>query len=357
MTIFGTYLNSIRVNSTLSIAEVSRSTGIHSTLYSRYESGKRTPSKKHLELITAKFSKESKQLEALWLSDKIVELSKGYSSANEALALAEERIKYLRNTKNSWRNHTINSDVQALLDEADLLKVQWQKKHPLGVSQLQRMLEYFTTEYTFESNRIEGNTLTLKETFLVVDQGLTIGGKSMIEHLEAINHSDAIEFVYGLIEDKTPLTPRVVYQLHQLILRGIDPENAGSHRKVQVKIGGSKHDPPQPFELDILMEKYFRHYSDYKSSIHPILMAADLHELLVTIHPFIDGNGRTSRLVMNLLLLQNGFTIANLKGDGPSRIRYYEALEKVQVDNDSNPFYQLIAQECVSSLKAHLALC
>ena len=123
-----------------------------------------------------------------------------------------------------------------------------------------------------------------------------------------------------------------------------------------MRISGSRHEPPQPWQLDKLMEDYFHHYLRQKGSLHPVLLAAEMHERLVSIHPFIDGNGRTARLVMNLILLRNGYTIANLKGDNASRMAYYQALEKVQVDNEPAVFYQLVADAVVSSLHAHLDL-
>jgi Fic family protein len=218
------------------------------------------------------------------------------------------------------------------------------------------MKEYFNIEYTFESNRIEGNTLTLQETQLVVNQGLTISGKSMVEHLEAINHSEAVDFIIELATRKEDLNRRTLMDLHALILKSIDKENAGRYRTVPVMISGSAHKPPQPYLLDKLMEDYFLHYYAQKNKMHPVILAAEMHERLCSIHPFIDGNGRTSRLVMNLILLQNGYTIANMKGDIESRLAYYRGLEKVQVDNEPEIFYSLVIEAVKRSLEAHLSL-
>lgn len=208
--------------------------------------------------------------------------------------------------------------------------------------------------YTYESNRIEGNTLSLQETHLVVNEGITIGGKSVREHLEAINHAEAVSYIEQLVTDKMDFGPRVLMELHYLILKGIDKENAGRYRKVPVRISGSEHVPPQPYMLEKLMEEYFLHYDQQKSILHPVILAAEMHERLVSIHPFVDGNGRTSRLVMNLILLKHGFTIANLKGDLSSRLAYYKALEAVQVENNPEVFYHLVADAVADSLKNHL---
>jgi Fic family protein len=218
------------------------------------------------------------------------------------------------------------------------------------------MEEYFYTSYTYESNRIEGNTLTLQETHLIINEGITIGGKSMNEHLEAINHKEAIDLLKDLVQKKTPLNSYRLKQLHQLILKGIDNRNAGKYRDVPVRISGSSHIPPEPYLIEKMMEDYFLFYETQKSSLHPIILATEMHERLVSIHPFIDGNGRTSRLIMNLILLQNGYTIANLKGNLSDRMKYYNALEKVQVNHESDDFYQLIIRNVHESLKEHIHL-
>ena len=218
------------------------------------------------------------------------------------------------------------------------------------------MKEYFAIKYTFDSNRIEGNTLTLQETQLVVNEGGTIGGKSMREHLEAINHSEAVDFVADLLVGKEDITKRNLLEIHRLVLKSIDNENSGRYRNVPVRISGSEHVPPQPFLVDKMMEDFFIHYERQKRILHPILLAAEMHERLVTIHPFVDGNGRTSRLLMNFILLKNGYTLTILKGDPSSKANYFKSLEAVQVQNDPNQFYDLIAERVIASLEEHLEM-
>lgn len=207
-----------------------------------------------------------------------------------------------------------------------------------------KVAKAFDIEYTYESNKIEGNTLTLQETALVIEKGLTIGGKSLNEHLEAINHQHAIDYIKELASKKQTFSERDVLQIHQLILQSIDNQNAGKYRNVQVLISGAKHIPPQPFLVPKQMEDLFIWYNENKDQLHPIELSAEMHERLVTIHPFIDGNGRTSRLLMNLILLQNGFPIAILKGDTESRLNYYGALETAQTENNKQPFIDLITE-------------
>lgn len=230
--------------------------------------------------------------------------------------------------------------IKELLDDLDHLKTQLDQLRPLDNPSILHALEI---EYTYESNRIEGNTLTLRETELVIDQGLTVGGKSMREHLEAINHHEALLFLRDLVREQTPLSESLVKQLHGLILRGIDRDNAGCYRNVPVMIAGSRYVPPQPWAVPVQMEQCFAWYEAHRQALHPALLAAEMHERIVTIHPFIDGNGRTARLVMNLILLSHGYPIANIPGDIDSRRAYYEALEAVNLKGDKTGFHYLIA--------------
>ena len=219
-----------------------------------------------------------------------------------------------------------------------------EKLNHLRQNHSDKVAKAFDIEYTYESNKIEGNTLTLQETALVIEKGLTIEGKSLNEHLEAINHQHAIEYIKELAQEKQTISERDLLQIHQLILQSIDNQNAGRYRNVQVLISGAKHIPPQPFLVPKQMEELFIWYNENKDQLHPIELSAEMHERLVTIHPFIDGNGRTSRLLMNLILLQNGFPIAILKGDTDSRLKYYGALETAQTEDNKQPFIDLITE-------------
>ncbi|HSN49324.1 MAG TPA: Fic family protein, partial [Flavobacterium sp.] len=147
-----------------------------------------------------------------------------------------------------------------------------------------------------------------------------------------------------------------VLSIHNLILRGIKPEDAGRYRRVQVMIEGSSYMPPQPFLVSKEMEDFFIWYETHKNGLHPVLLDAELHQRLVTIHPFMDGNGRTSRLVMNLILLQNGYVIANIKGDYDNRTKYYNALETAQTKNDKEDFLIFVAKTEKASLERYLEI-
>lgn len=216
--------------------------------------------------------------------------------------------------------------------------------------------EALQIEFLYESNRIEGNTLTLRETQLVIQEGITISGKSMREHLEAINHNEAILFVEDIVHNNILFSEYVLKQIHALVLHGIDRENAGHYRQVPVLIAGSRHVPPQPYLLQKLMEDYFLFYETHKSTLHTVVLAAEMHERLATIHPFIDGNGRTARLVMNLILLQKGFPLAIIGGDYEQRMAYYKALESANTNNEKTEFLELIAQKVLDNLNRYVKI-
>lgn len=243
--------------------------------------------------------------------------------------------------------------LDALLAEIDALKAQLDALRPLENASILQALD---TEYTYESNRIEGNTLTLRETDLVIHKGLTVGGKSMREHLEAINHYEAVLFLRELVQEHKALNESLILQLHGLILRGIDRDNAGRYRSVPVMISGSRHIPPQPWQVPLLMEQCLSWYETQRPLLHPVVIAAEMHERIATIHPFIDGNGRTARLVMNLILLQHGYPIANIPGDLDSRRAYYDALEHSNLIDDKGAFFLLIAGHVKHMLERLLLL-
>ena len=338
----------------LNLSQVSTATHIDNAIISKIENGQRTATIKQITSFIQLYKLDEKQVISAWLSDKIFDTIKDYNidfSLN-ALKVAEERVKY--NSKNSIS--TISDTIAPLLTEIDTLKSTWDNCRPLNGIALEKMKEYFSINYTFDSNKIEGNTLTMQETYLVVREGLTISGKSMLEHLEAVNHFEAIDFIEELVQKNEYLNERVVKQIHYLILKSIDKMNAGIYRKVPVMISGSSHIPPQPYIIAKQMEEVFEFYELNKDKLHPVILAADMHEKIVTIHPFIDGNGRTTRLIMNLVLLMNGFPIANIKGDIKSRTTYYNALEKANTNQGMTDFYSLVAKASIESLKAHINL-
>lgn len=251
----------------------------------------------------------------------------------------------------------MNEDIMNMLKEVDALKERLSTLRPLPEEALKKIQDALDIEYTYESNRIEGNTLTLQETALVVNEGVTISGKSMREHLEAINHTEAINYIKDIAKQDIEISECTIKEIHALILHGIDRENAGRYRTVPVMISGSTHMPPQPYLIEKQMEDFMIRFKQMEEEkVHPVLVAAYLHGELVRIHPFIDGNGRTSRLLMNLYLLRNGYIIITLKGSNDAKVSYYMALEKSHTEHLSEDFQKLVVEAEIVALQKYLSI-
>ena len=251
----------------------------------------------------------------------------------------------------------MSEDINVLLKEVDVQKEHLSALRPLPEEALKKIQDALDIEYTYESNRIEGNTLTLQETALVVNEGVTISGKSMREHLEAINHAEAISYIKDIAKQDIEISERTIKEIHALILHGIDRENAGRYRTVPVMISGSTHMPPQPYLIEKQMEDFILRFKQMEAEkVHPVLIAAYLHDELVRIHPFIDGNGRTSRLLMNLYLLRHGYVIITLKGSNDAKVNYYKALEMSHTEQLPEDFQKLVIEAEIAALQKYLSI-
>jgi len=350
MKLFNNYLAEKRKERGLLMRELAALINVDPALLSKFESGKRKPTKEQVEVLYNVLGGSKKQWMTLWLAEKIRYEIAGEEFGIDALALAEEAIRY---EAKSNKKIKVDTSFKPLIKELDMLR---KKLTAFRKFDSYRVAQALELEYTYESNRIEGNTLTLRETDLIVNEGLTISGKTMKEHLEAVNHKDAINFIKELMTKKEKVNQSLLLSIHNLILRGVDTKYAGIYRDVQVMIKGSKHFPPSPFKVRELMDDFFTWYNQHQYSIHPVLFAAEVHERLVTIHPFVDGNGRTARLLMNLILLQHGFVIANIKGDAKTRLAYYTCLEKAQVEGNKSDFLNFIVEVEIEALSRYISI-
>jgi len=227
------------------------------------------------------------------------------------------------------------------------------KLRPLPKTAVEKLKEQFELEMTYNSNAIEGNSLTLKETFWVIQEGLTIKGKPLKDHLEATNHQEALEYLYELVEHekKATVSEHLIKNIHQLITRNIEKEWAGRYRNAEVRIGGAIHSPPSALKVPDLMGGLIKWFGNNYKKLHPVELATIMQHKLVHIHPFFDGNGRTSRLLMNLILLKAGYPlVVILKND---RKKYYNVLKDAD-KGDYNPFVQFVAQAVDRSLTIYL---
>lgn len=238
-----------------------------------------------------------------------------------------------------------------LFIHCDTLKTAIESRRPLPEHTLKTLHEQWVLEWTYNSNAIEGNTLTLKETKVVLE-GITIGGKSMLEHFEVINHKEAIDYVEAVIAGGEFFSEHLIKSIHQLVLKNIDANNAGVYRRENVLIAGAEHRPPDYLQVPGQMTALVQAYQDFSG--HPIERAARLHVDFVKIHPFVDGNGRTARLLMNFDLMKAGFLPVIFKA--ADRLAYYEALDKAHTKNDYGDFLQLSAHAETVALDNVLSL-
>ncbi len=223
---------------------------------------------------------------------------------------------------------------------------------PLPSDLLQNLNGWLDVELTYTSNAIEGNTLTRAETALVVEKGITVQGKSLAEHLEATNHVEALAYTKTLVGKKREdIDENIIREINRIILSKIEEYNGGIYRTQTARIKGSTSILPNPAKVPALM-KEFVDWLKAPNSDHVVKIAADAHYKLVSIHPFSDGNGRTSRLLMNLILMQSGFVPAIIRKE--DRIKYIDSLEKAQTTNDMEDYYNVIYEAVERSLDIYL---
>lgn len=242
----------------------------------------------------------------------------------------------------------INS-LSPILQRIEDKKAVLDKNRPLSPIILGRLQENLSLEWTYNSNAIEGNTLTLNETKIVLENGITIGGKSLREHFEVINHNKAIQYLESIVKDNEPFRVVDLLKLHEIIMQNIDEHFAGRIRNGMVRILGANFTPPNPNKVSDLLDELILEINTNANSLALPILAALFHHKLVWIHPFFDGNGRTARLAMNLLLMNGGYPPAIILAN--DRKKYYAALN---LANNGN--YEKICLLVLQSLERSLNL-
>lgn len=240
--------------------------------------------------------------------------------------------------------------TESLLTIIDNKKKELDSKRPLTQGEIERLTEEFIVEYTYNSNAIEGNTLTLRETDMVL-RGLTIDKKPLKDHMEAVGHKEAFDFVRELVKDKIPISESIIKQIHYLVLAD-KKEDRGVYRRVPVRMMGAKHEPVQPYMIQPQMEKLLEQY--HKSTEHMILKLARFHIEFEAIHPFIDGNGRTGRLLVNMELMKAGYSPIDIKFT--DRIAYYNAFDEYHVKHNLGAMEKLFAGYLKERLDGYLRM-
>jgi Fic family protein len=235
----------------------------------------------------------------------------------------------------------------------DRLKNTLDTYRPLPIEIVNNLHEDLVLRWTFNSNAIEGNTFTLQETKVALE-GITVGGKSLREHFETINHKEAILYVEELVQTGQLLNENDIRLIHSLILKNIDDKSAGTYRNINVLISGAQHKPPLSINVPSLMQEFVAWYKKEHTNLHPVELAARVHVDFVGIHPFIDGNGRTSRLLMNLELIKHGFPPAVI--EVKDRLEYYKALDIAHTTQNYEPFFELISKVVQESFEPYFYL-
>ena len=245
------------------------------------------------------------------------------------------------------RRYKSNESLLALIDKK---KKELDNRRPLTEGEIERFNEEFTVEYTYNSNAIEGNTLTLRETDLVL-RGLTIDRKPLKDHMEAVGHKEAFEFVSELVKQNEPLSERIIKQIHFLVLVG-NKDDRGVYRKVPVRIMGAKHEPVQPYMIEPKMEELLKSFMEGEE--HIITKLARFHIEFEGIHPFIDGNGRTGRLLVNMELMKAGYPPIDIKFT--DRMEYYKAFDEYHENHNLSAMESLFANYVNSRLDMYLKI-
>ena len=240
--------------------------------------------------------------------------------------------------------------IESLLDMIDRKKAELDTHRPLTEGETARLTEEFVVEYTYNSNAIEGNTLTLRETDMVL-RGLTIDQKPLKDHLEAVGHKEAFDFACELVQNQVPMTERIIQQIHFLVLAD-KREDRGVYRRVPVRIMGAQHEPVQPYLIQPKMEQLLANYME--STEHIVTKLARFHIEFEGIHPFIDGNGRAGRLLVNLELMKAGYPPINIKFT--DRLAYYNAFDEHHVKHDLSAMEKLFAGYINERLDMYLAM-
>ena len=234
------------------------------------------------------------------------------------------------------------------------LKSKLNEYRPLTSEEVNRLREEFLINFTYNSNAIEGNTLTLQETALILKEGITIDEKPLKEHLEAVGHKDAFYYIEELVKEKVNLSEKVIKDIHTLVLMD-KPQHRGVYRRIPVTILGAVHEPPQPYLVPVLMEQLINEYNGEMKEKHIIEKVSLFHLKFEGIHPFIDGNGRTGRLLLNLELMKEGYPPINIKFK--DRRKYYSCFSDYHLKNgDPSMLISMVTRYVEEELEKYISV-
>lgn len=316
-----TLLKNAREQKGLKTREVAHILNIDQALISKFESGARKPTKDQIIKLSKLLEIDYETLMTTWLKEKILYEIGHEEFALKALLLAEQEIQDNKKIVNTL----ILNSIQSILDEIEHLKNKIKTFHHFELHRISKILEL---EYISESNRLNGSSLTFEETKSVINEGFTIPGKSMQEHLEAVNFQEAIAYIKDLNQKKVPVNQKDFLVVHNIILRGIKQEYSGKFKNDSLVIKE--------------MNLFFDWFESNKKQIHPILLASEAHLKIMTICPFESGNVQLANLLMNWILLQNDYVFATIQGDEKSVNEYLSVLEECQNKNEKAKFIDYV---------------
>ena len=239
-------------------------------------------------------------------------------------------------------------DLAALIKKRDFYQA---NKHKIDKAVLKKYNAHFEIEYAHNSTAIEGNTLSLMQTKLLLEDKVSVAGKSLREIYEVVNHNKAYGYVCDCIERRQPLGENAVKDIHAILMENIMP--GGIYRNVDVRITGAQHSPPSPVDAYRQIKFFYADMPQKSAELDPISFAAWTHAEFVRIHPFVDGNGRTSRLIMNYQLMSAGFLPISIAKE--SRLEYFEALEAYAIAGELMPFADMVAELAEKQLDYYIA--
>jgi len=241
-------------------------------------------------------------------------------------------------------------ELKALLTRIDEYKKVIDNRRPLQKAEVKQLDDYFRIGLTYTSNALEGNTLTISETKVIIEDGITVGGKPLKDCFEAVGHAKAYDFMLSAARaDDFTFSEEMILTLHRLFYSKLDEENAGKYRTIQVFISGTEYVPPTADEVRTQMKEFVSELNEKIKTQHPVLLSAFAHRRLVDIHPFFDGNGRTARLLMNLILVNKGYQIVSIPPI--LRTEYINAIISSRRSGNFKKFETFIAECLIESQK------
>lgn len=341
-------LRAARENKGIKTRELSKMVKVDQALISKFESGTRRPTKDQLLKLASTLDIELTPLLISWLKEKILHEISNEEFALEALKETQEELTMKLAEESKSINDLFEKDLQ-LIEELKIVA------HQLGVANNVKLQDNFIITYVFESNSLDGNSLSKIETELILNEGQSIAGKSMHEHLAVINHQEALRYTHKIAQSKELLTVAIIIEIHQLLFRGINPKEAGTFRTTVISIKDDLFSPSKPENIETDLESLLLWLNENKNDLHPVILASAFKIKFVSLQSFKQGTAKIARLLTNLILLQNDLTPIIYKSDSDSKKTYLSALMASIQDQNNSSFTTFLLQQEKESLEFNIS--